>query len=185
MAISEALDWLVRFMEGITPQLNLVVIFFLILFIGFLVGKILGRLTRKLLAGADAGVKRLLGWKVSVEHGAGRAVAGLIYLVSIILALNAVGLTTVVLEAILAIVILAIAVGFLLALKDIIPNAAAGITLRGKLAPGTRLRLDDAEGAVEEVTILETTIRTKKGDLIVIPNALFARQRIRITKVKA
>ncbi|MBR9692463.1 mechanosensitive ion channel [Candidatus Woesearchaeota archaeon] len=179
-----ALDWLEQFMEGFTPHLNKIVIFFLIIFMGFLVGKILGRLTRKLLheLKADAFIKRTLGWKLGIERGLSSLVAGLVYLISVILALNAVGLTTVVLEIILGVVILTLAISFLIALKDIIPNVSAGITLKQKLKEGTKLKMDDAEGTVKEVTLLETIIETKKKDTIVIPNALFAKQRIKIRK---
>jgi len=186
MAVSEALKWLQEFMEGFTPSLNKIVIFFLILFLGFLIGKILGQLTKQLLRDLhlDGFVKRMLGWKLSLERGLSNLVAGLVYLISIILALNAVGLTTVVLEIILGIILFAIAVSFLIALKDIIPNAASGLTLKQKLRPGTRLEVDGTEGAVQEVTLLETIIETKSKDIIVIPNALFAKQRITIRKSK-
>jgi len=179
-------DWLAaveRFMEGFTPSLNRIVIFFFILFLGFLVGKILGRLARKMLGELKTDAFfRSLGWKLSVERGLAHLVAGLTYTVTLILALNAVGLTTVVLEIILGVFVFALLLSFLLALKDVIPNATAGVMLKRKLEPGIMLKLDDVEGVVTSVTLLETIITTKGGDTIVIPNSLFARQRIRITK---
>jgi small-conductance mechanosensitive channel len=184
--VQSVIDWLQAFMAGFTPHLNMIVIFFLILFIGFLVGKILGRLVKRLLKDvkADGFVKKTLGWRIPLEKGLASLIAGLVYLISFIIALNAVGLTTIVLEVILAIFVLALVLSFLLALKDIIPNAAAGVTLKSKLKEGTYLKLDDAEGAVDEVNLLETVILTKGGDKIVIPNALFAKQRMRIVKRK-
>ncbi len=181
--VGDILAWLERFMERFTPSLNKIVIFFFILFLGFLIGKILGRLTKKVLRDlkTDAFL-RSLGWKLSVERGLAHLVAGLTYLITLILALNAVGLTTIILEIILGIFVFALLLSFLLALKDVIPNATAGIMLKQKLQPGMRLKLDNAEGTVSAVTLLETIITTKGGDTIVIPNGLFAKQRIRITK---
>ncbi len=178
------LDGLEGFMERFTPYLNKIVIFFLILFIGFLVGKIIGRLVRKILRDikTDAFVNRTLGWKLSLERTISSLVAGLVYLVSFILALNAVGLTTLVLEIILGVFVLAIVLSFLIALKDIIPNAAAGLTIRQKVKEGVKVKMDDAEGKVKEVNLLETIVQTKNGDTIVVPNALFAKQLIRIKR---
>lgn len=182
--VQSSIDWLQGFMEGFTPHLNKIVIFFLILFIGFLVGKMIGRLVRRLLRDvkADNFIKQTLGWRLSFERGVAALVAGLIYVISIIIALNAVGLTTFVLELILGVFVLALVLSFLLALKDIIPNFAAGITLKSKLKEGTYLKLDEAEGTVKEVNLLETIIKTKSSDKIVIPNALFAKQKMRIIK---
>ena len=42
--------------------------------------------------------------------------------------------------------------------------------------------MEDAEGIVKELNLLETVIETKGGDRIVVPNSLFARQRVRIKK---
>lgn len=173
-----------RFMQVFTPSLNQIVLFFLILFIGFLVGKISGRLLRKLLAdlSADRYIKRVTGGKFSLERGLSGLVASLIYFASIILALNAVGLTTTVLEIILGILVLAIVISALVALKNIIPNLAEGIALRGKLTEGSYIRMDDAQGMIKEVNLLETLLETDKGDVIVIPNAFFAKKSIRIMR---
>ncbi len=182
--IQAALDWLQRFVDSFTPSLNKIVIFFLVLFVGFLIGKILGRLVRKVLADlkADSHARHVFGWKLSVERGMSGLVQGIVYLVSVIIALNAVGLTTVVLEIILTVLLVAILLSFLIAIKDIIPNAASGVTLRQKLRPGMRVTMDDAAGVVKEITILETVIETKGGDTIVIPNALFAKRSVRIKR---
>lgn len=183
-AVSASLGWLQRFMQRFTPYLNDLVIFLLILFIGFLVGKILGRLVRKLLAEIklDAFLRRSISWKVSMERSLGSITAGIIYLVTIILAFNAVGLTTIVLELLLAVVMLAIALGFLLALRDIVPNAASGLTLKRKLREGMEIEMEGASGVVKEVTLLETIIETKSKEEIIIPNALFAKQRMKIKR---
>lgn len=182
--VGDILGWLEKFMAGLTPSLNKIVIFFLILFIGFIAGKLLGRMVKRFLKElqVDAFIKRSLNWSFSLESSLGTLTAFLVYFISIILALNAVGLTTIILEVILGIFVLAIMISFLIALKDLIPNAAAGIALRQKLRKGMKLEVGGAAGSVKEVRLLETVIKTKRGDEIVIPNALFTKERITIRK---
>ncbi len=183
----ETINALQRSLNEFMPTLNNIVLFFLILFIGFLVGKIAGRLVRRLLSDikADVSIRRIAGGKLSLEKGASALASFLIYAASIILALNAVGLTTTVLEIILAILVLAILVSAFLALRDVIPNLAQGLALHGKLKEGDAIRLEHAEGVITAISLLETSIMTKNGDTIIVPNALFARTSVRVKRRRA
>ncbi len=64
-----------------------------------------------------------------------------------------------------------VAIGF--AFKDILENFFAGvlILLREPFGVGDHIASDDAEGAVEEITIRDTHIRQTDGQLVVVPNA--------------
>ncbi len=182
-----ALAALQRFMDGVTPFLNEVVAFFLILFIGFLLGKIIGRLTRKLLTDLKADeLTRRLGLKLSLERSVGGLLSFLIYAASVVLALAAVGLLANIVQILLVLFVIILIVSAILALKETAPNLAAGLALRRnrRLKEGAYIRMEGVEGIVQEISLLETAVETRGGDLVQVPNALFQRKEVRIMRRK-
>jgi small conductance mechanosensitive channel len=67
--------------------------------------------------------------------------------------------------------ILSVAVGF--AFKNVLENLLAGVLLllRDPFKSGDQIKVGDAEGTVEGVTVRETLLRTYDGQLVLIPNA--------------
>lgn len=177
MDVREVLNTLQGFMDRITPAMNQIVIFFLILFIGFLVGKILSRLAQRLLRDleSDAWAQRL-GARFSVSRLVSGIVAGVIYVITVIVALDSVGLSTVVLTALTIVVALSAMLGIIVAVRDLVPNVMAGLTIRRRFTVGAKLRIEGVEGRIVELTAVDTTIETKKGERMVIPNGLFLRK---------
>ncbi len=176
-----------RFMDGVTPLLNEVVAFFLILFIGFLLGKIIGRLTRKLLTDLKADeLTRRLGFKLSLERTLGGLLSFLIYAASIVLALAAVGLLANIVQILLVLFVIILVVSAILALKETAPNLAAGLALRRnhRLKEGVYIRMDGVEGTIRSAGLLETVLETRGGDLVQVPNALFQRKEVRVIRRK-
>jgi small conductance mechanosensitive channel len=183
---SSAFKGLQTFMERLTPYMNTFVVFFIILFLGFLVGKILGRLVKRILSDVhtDTFLRQRFGVKFSVERLVSGLITSVAYLVSIVFALNALHLTFWVAGAITTILMLAVTVSALIALKDLIPNAAAGVALRRRLSAGSYVRMEGGEGVVKEVNLLDTVIETRTQDVLIVPNALFAKKSLRILKRK-
>ena len=66
--------------------------------------------------------------------------------------------------------VLSIAAGF--AFQDVLSNLLAGILLifRQPFVSGDHVTIGDVTGAVEEITVRETRVRTFQGRLVVIPN---------------
>ncbi|RME31395.1 hypothetical protein D6789_02905 [Candidatus Woesearchaeota archaeon] len=181
------LSWLKDFVEKVMPALNEIIIFFFIVFISFLIGKIVGRLVRKLLGDfkSDAWFRKLLGTSIPAAKLISGFTAGAIYTIGVIIALRAVGLGPAVITLLVVILFVSVVLGLLVALRDLIPNAVAGLTLRSRrdIRVGARLKMSEVEGLITEVTLLETHVKTREGEMVIIPNALFTRSAFRV-KVK-
>lgn len=151
---------------------------------GRLIGKIVGRFVHKLniqLALARAGIKTKI--DVLVEYG----VRYVIYLISLIIALNHLGITVVLLNILfigfIAIVVIAVA----LSLKDFVPNIISGIYLLSNkdLQPGSKIRLNGTSGIIKEMNLVETKILTSAKNMIIIPNSLLTKSKITKLRGKA
>ena len=154
----------------------------IILLIGFVIARILSNLTKKLLQELETNriLKEQAGVKIQVEEFIASLVKYLIYFIAVIMALNQLGLTTTLLS-ILLIIILAILVGFIiLAFKDFIPNIVAGFMIhqKEKIQPGDKIRVKDIEGEVIHVNLVETRMKTKKKDIVYIPNSMLTKNEV-------
>lgn len=168
--------WMEEGYARLNPYLNRLVIAILILLIGFILGKLLGRFVRRVLdeLGMDAALKKTVGIKVSVSKVVSAFSAFVVYFVTIVLFLNSLGLTTVVLNAISIGVILLIMISIALAIRDFVPNLAAGLTMhtKQKIKVGDHIEMEGIKGKVVEVSLLDTQIRTASKDIVFIPNAI-------------
>ena len=65
----------------------------------------------------------------------------------------------------------------ILAIKDFIPNLISGLMLHQKrnLKPGDRIIINNVEGEIINVTLIETKIRTRSGDIVYIPNSILTK----------
>lgn len=177
------LPLVVDYLRGVlSPLLNKVVIAVFTFFMGLIVGRIGGKVVSKILHAfeVDKTIREATGARYSVEGVSEIVVSYFIYFFFVILALNTVGLTQWVLIAVSGFAGVIGLIAAVLALKDVIPNAVAGFVLMRRQFPkkGDRVHIDTVEGRVEEVSILETRIKTKKGDMISFPNRQLLRTRI-------
>lgn len=172
------------------PFVNDIVIAILIVFLGFIIGKILGKVVKKVLSSfkIDASLKKTFSLRTSnVEKFISGFVSFIIYLVSIIMALNYVGVTTFILNILFVVIIVVVAISTILALKDLVPNLIAGIQIRidELIREGDTIRTKDVEGEVIDLTLLDTKIKNFKGDLFVIPNSIFLKHGfVKVNKLK-
>ncbi len=156
-----------------------------IILIGFIVGKVCERIVQKLLHELE--VDRLMqktGIKISFETILSNLAAYLIYFIAVIMALNQLGLTTIILYIVLGGVIILIIVSTLLAIKDYIPNMIAGFFIfrRGMFKEGNKVKVDGTEGRVKKIGLIETEILTSKKDKIFIPNSLMVKSKVVVKK---
>ncbi len=146
----------------------------LILLVGFIIGKLLGKLVHRLLHEAEVdNILKKAGVKVSLEVVLGTFTSYFIYFVTIIMALNQIGLTTSILQIISAGVIILLILFTILALKDFIPNMIAGLVIYQKetVKVGDKIKVNNLEGTVKKISLIETDIITTKKDIIHIPNS--------------
>ena len=151
------------------------------LLIGFVVGKILGKLVERFLDELDLNkFFRKFDVRISMSELVGILVTYVIYAIAIASALKQLHLTSTVLSVIQAILLLALVVSILLGLKDFLPNLFAGFFIASSaiIKVGDYIKVNSAEGQVIRRGLVETLIQTKQGDVIYIPNASLIKQEI-------
>ncbi len=160
----------------------------IILLVGFIIGKLLGRVVQRSLHGmeVDAILKRATKSDIVMEHSMGIVTSYLIYAISVVMALNQLHVTTTILQMIIAGIIIIVIIAAALAVKDFIPNAFAGFfLLKNKtIEEGQRIRVKGIEGKVVSITLVETKLQTKEGDMIHIPNSSLTKSEITTLKKK-
>jgi len=166
----------VGFLNSVFSQvLTKFVVAIIILLVGFILARILGKFSQRFLGEIEFNkmVKRATGKDVSIEEWIGNFVMYFVYFITIVMALGHIGLTTTVLNMISAAVIIIILISIVLAIKDFAPNVLAGLTIHNKklIREGDRLKTKNAEGKVIYINLVETRIKTSRGDIIYIPNA--------------
>jgi small conductance mechanosensitive channel len=101
---------------------------------------------------------------------------------SLVAALEQLGIANMILYFISATIILIILISFFIAIRDFIPNVMAGFYLysKEKLKDGNKIEINDIKGTLEHIDLLQVKIKTKKGDIIYIPNSTVIKSRIKL-----
>jgi small conductance mechanosensitive channel len=148
----------------------------ILLLAGFILGRILGRLMYKFLHSfeVNANFSKLSGVTVKIEEIAETFTAYFIYFVTIVIVLQQIGLATTILHMIAGGVIILIILSTFLGIKDFIPNAIAGFFMQRRKAfrIGQVIKVKGMMGKIISITLVETKIQTKEGDIIFIPNSV-------------
>ena len=73
-----------------------------------------------------------------------------------------------------------------LGIKDFIPNMIAGIFIyrQGIIKENQRMIIKNVEGKVKKISIIETELETKNGDIILVPNSLIIKSTVIVKKGK-
>ena len=183
MAIS---DFIMNYYDMLTESFSNVftkfVISVIILLIGFIIGKVLGRVVYQLLHSLDVneGLHKLTNVKISFEEIVEHFVTYFIYFMTIVMVLQQLGLATTVLNMIAGGVIVIIILSTLLGIKDFIPNAVAGLIIQNKefLKVGEKIKVKGMQGKIIKLSLVETKIETKDGDIIFIPNSVLTKTEV-------
>ena len=160
----EPQTWMIRVVLGL-----------IIFVVALILGKILGKVVEKVISniGITALVQKATNTSIKIETILGGIVSYTIYFLGFVMALNQIGITTTVLNLISGAVLILFLIVVFLSSKDILPNIAAGFLIHGKnlVEEGDVLKIHDIEGIVIQTTLVDTRVKTKKGDMIFIPNA--------------
>ena len=186
MALKEAFDKLTEYGDKFFAQLfTKIIVAVVILLIGFIIGRIIGRLIYKFLHEVELNnILKKAGIKTPLEKTISNFAKYFIYFISVIWALNEMGLTTTILNMILAAALILIIVSILLGIKDFIPNLISGFLIYNKsiIKEGDKIKIDKLEGKVVNISFIETQIKTKKGDIIHIPNSTITKKEVIVKK---
>lgn len=171
-------DWLQSIMNNIAAAV-------IVLLIGFILGRVLGRLTLKGLHEAE--INRFLKKakiKFPLEEFVSKAVEYVLYFLAIIMALEQLGLSTYALYLVAAAALAILILAFFLGIKDFIPNFIAGVRLHHKkyFKVGDTITIGTVSGRVKELGLLETKLITRSKDIIHIPNSHLLKHELKVKK---
>lgn len=156
----------------------------LIFLAGFIIGNILGKVIYKLLKEIEINtiLKNLTGIKLNLDHLISNIISYAIYFLSLVAALEQLGIANTILYLISGTIILFILISFFVAIRDFIPNLVAGFYLysKEKLKDGCKIEINDIRGTLEHVDLLQVKVLTKKGDIIYIPNSTVIKSKIKV-----
>lgn len=190
MEIGSALNTLLQSFKGLYTQITAAAI---ALLFGILLGKLIGKLVLRFLHELEVNrlVKQLTRTSFPLEEFISSGLTYLTYFAFVTLSLEMLGLNPQVFNLIAAGIIAVVVISILLAVKDIIPNAIAGIFihLSNHIREGDSITVKDITGKVEQVGMVETKLKTRVGDTIYVPNSLLmksivARKRNRTERKK-
>ena len=171
--------------ETAQSYVYIIAISLVILIVGFALGVIAKKILHKVLKEIELNKLMLrIGIMQNVEVGISTIISYLIYLVTIVLFLDYLGIKSIVIYivvgALLMLLILTLAIG----LKDIIPNFMGYLFLqkKGLVKEGKIVDVKGISGKVEKIGVLETEIETEKGDVLYVPNSLFLKSEFWLRK---
>lgn len=179
-------DYIRQSFSGLVTKFIVAVV---VLLAGFIIGKILGRLLYKVLHSFEINnnLHKLTGVTMKVEEISESFLTYFVYFITIVTVLQQIGLATTVLNMIAGGIMIILILSTFLGIKDFIPNAIAGIMIQNKkvIKEGETIKVKGMQGKITGITLVETKIETKKGDIIFIPNsALTKTEIIKISKKK-
>ena len=172
----------------VSGNLNRVIAAIVVLLIAFIAARFVRNLTAKVLRELKTNkiLKESLGVRAPIEQIFSEAGFYLVLFIGVILALNQLGLSTIVLYIVLGAVLLIILILVVMAFKDFVPNVAAGFFIHQKrnLNDGDYIKINDVEGEIININLVETKIKTKNGDIMYIPNSMLTKNNVRKMKKK-
>ncbi len=158
------------------------VVAIIILLAGVILGRLVGRFIHKVLEEIEVNriLKRATGIKFAVDEILANLATFIIYFVTIVVALDQIGLASPLLKIVSIVIIIIVITSILLGVRDFFPNILAGIFIaqRRFLNKGDMVRVGEIEGEIIEVNMVETRIKTKKGDIIYIPNSILTKKEV-------
>ncbi|MFH1212137.1 MAG: hypothetical protein V1659_04400 [Candidatus Woesearchaeota archaeon] len=163
--------------KNINPVLNRLIIALIIALLAFILGKIAGEVFEWFLKrlNIDKHSSRIFDIRFAPSRVISRSISLAIYLAGIFLALNQIGIASLVVNILIGLVILTALVSFLISIFGAVPNIIAGFRLRKKLRlkKGAKIALMGVDGIIKELGFLEVIIDGQNREMIVVPYSVF------------
>ena len=177
--------WLQPLADVLGGFLTRIILAAMILLIGFVLGKVVGRIVYHFLHEAELNriLKRARAG-ISLERSLSKLAEYLVNFVTVIIAINQLGVGGFVLYVLAFGILIIAGISFFLAIKDLIPNFLAGLFIfkRNKIKKGDKVKMGRVEGTVVLMDMFETHIKTKSGEIIQIPNSLLRREVVSVKR---
>jgi len=158
----------------------------IILLIGFMAGRIIGSLLNKLLIEIqlDRSINRFKKQEFSVSKAISELFSMVIYLLTVYLALEQLGITIFILKSLIGILIVVVSGAIILSAAFFLPNSYYNLfSVRKKIKKGQIIEVDGMKGKVVSTNLMSTIILTETSEKIAFPNIYVARK-IRSRKLK-
>lgn len=150
-----------------------------ILLIGLILGRFFSNLVKKILKEVELNniIKKEFKLDWPVEQFLVSFIRYLVYFVALVIALNQIGLASIILYMILGVILLFIIIFIILATKDFIPNVVSGFLIQHRklLKKGDKIKVKDIQGEVVNITLTEVQIKSG-NEVIVIPNSVLSKE---------
>lgn len=144
----------------------------IILLLGFVAGKIIGNILVKTFVSLNVGKKKknLAFWRSLANF-----ISICIYVISVIMALNKIGITSFVLKVVLAILVVIVLGTIAFSIFNFLMNLFFGLSIitYKKIEKGDKITIKKITGTVEKIGLSSTRIRTADNELFIIANRLF------------
>ncbi|MEE9525990.1 MAG: mechanosensitive ion channel domain-containing protein [Candidatus Woesearchaeota archaeon] len=184
--MAQIINQTTTYIDFILSQLfTKIIVAIIILLIGFVMARIAGKLIHKFLHEIELNkILEKAGMKLKLESTISNIVTYFIYFVTIIWALNSMGLTTTILNMVSGAILVLIVISIILAIKDFFPNIMAGFFIYRKntIKVGNKVKIDNVSGTVKKISLLETEIKTPSGDTIYVPNSTITKKAVLVKK---
>ena len=156
-----------------------------IVLLGFIIGRIVEQVLRKALVAlnTDERLFKIFKARRNYARAIRRTVVRLIYLATVVIALYRLSLAEGVFTFIIFLAVFTAIISLVLASMDAVPNLVGRLALnRRHIAVGDEIVLVDSTGAIHgvivDMTLTDVRIKRKNGDLFIIPNVLFIKERV-------
>lgn len=185
MSLNVNLETINSITQIITNKINIIVIFILILFIGFIIGKMLSRLVQTILKEWNINklFKNKLKNNINIIKPISNIVEIMTYIITIIIALNQIGFDKIILYLILILIIITLIISLISTTQLIIPNIIAMFRIKKNIEKGKWIEYKKIKGKILKITITGIYIKDK-DDLYIIPNRSVLQETIKIYNIK-
>lgn len=164
------------------PLISRILLTIIILLFGLVLGRVIGRVLDRIFKEIefDPILRKTTGIKLKLGEVISAAVMYLIYFAFIVMALARLGIHTFVFNVILIGFAALLFFMLVLSIKDFIPNLIAGLFIHHKrfIRDGDYIKAGDVEGKIVHISLVETKIKTKSGDALLVPNSFLTKNKI-------
>tara|TARA_B100000902_G_scaffold359808_1_gene375961 strand:+ start:924 stop:1454 length:531 start_codon:yes stop_codon:yes gene_type:complete len=153
---------------------------FLIFLMGLILSNFLSTLAYKFVRKIKIPIKKLIKTKKEPEEIVKKFVKTIIISIFTIMSLIQIGIAVSLMKFLLYIFSGILIVSFGLSLRDFFPNGIAGIYIIYKklIKTGDKLTIDDIDGKVFEINLINTHLIMKTGNILIIPNSYIIKNKI-------
>lgn len=160
--------------------LNLVAVGIVILIAGLALGLLIKKVSFRILQEITLNkIMSKVGFSYNFEYGISSLLSYIIYLFTLIFFLDQLGIRSIVIYLAVAGMVVLIILPFVVGLKDIVPNVRGWMYIQRTKAVKEKkqVELPQVSGMVQHIGYLETEIKTKRGDMLYVPNSLFLKNK--------